>query len=602
MKRILGFPILIALIFALLLPLMAPPQSIAQLQIPVWNEESLPQPAMPAQGERILSYRSVIAVQADSSLLVTETIKVRSEGNRINHGIYRDFPTRFRTKKGDDYNVNFLVKEAYRDNRPENVFVDHDAYSRGERVYLGDKNTTLQPGVYTYALTYEVNRIISYQKDYDELYWNVTGNEWQFPIDQVEAVVNLPIGATNNLKFLDVWTGPERSTETGYSRTGVDSGGRLHIEVTRPLTESEGMTFAVGFPKGLVKQPNGVQEFWWHFVDNLDTMFTIFLALALLAYYVIVWTNYGRDPKPGTIFPQYEPPDGLSPAEVRYIMQQGLDSTTFTVAILNMAAKGAVQIRQEKGFLGLNKKYFIVPTEGTSKASLSPEEQALYNALLSDGEIEMCQANSLTIQAADSALKDSIDDRHKNKYFLKNTLWAILPFVISFVLFLVMGGTARHHLSNMWGGVMLMVTMIGLFALNMIFCYLVKAATPLGRKTMDQIEGFKMFLSVTEKDAMEFRNPPEVTPEIFEKYLPYALALDVENKWAKRFDAAMKRAGEDATHYSPVWYSGSDGFSVTDFTSDVTDGLSSAISDSGFSSDGGGSSGGGGGGGGGGGW
>jgi uncharacterized membrane protein YgcG len=146
--------------------------------------------------------------------------------------------------------------------------------------------------------------------------------------------------------------------------------------------------------------------------------------------------------------------------------------------------------------------------------------------------------------------------------------------------------------------------------LNFLFYRLLKAPTLAGRKIMDQVEGFKMYLATAEKDRLNILNPPEKTPELFEKYLPYALALDVEQVWAEQFAEVLARAAQSGREYSPRWYSGRDWSvsSPTHFVSSLGSSFSSAVSSSstppGSSSGGGGggSSGGGGGGGGGGGW
>ncbi|HEX2953708.1 MAG TPA: DUF2207 domain-containing protein, partial [Bacillota bacterium] len=156
----------------------------------------------------------------------------------------------------------------------------------------------------------------------------------------------------------------------------------------------------------------------------------------------------------------------------------------------------------------------------------------------------------------------------------------------------------------------LVVSGILLAVLNAVFYYLLKAPTLVGRKIIDQIEGFRLFLSTAEKERLNTLYPGGRTPQLFEEYLPYALALDLEQAWAERFDDVMARAGTDGQAYHPVWYYGSD-WSNHDpaiFASSLGSSFSHAISSSatppGSSSGfgGGGSSGGGGGGGGGGGW
>lgn len=97
---------------------------------------------------------------------------------------------------------------------------------------------------------------------------------------------------------------------------------------------------------------------------------------------------------------------------------------------------------------------------------------------------------------------------------------------------------------------------IGIVVLNMVFYHLMKAPSLLGRNVMDHIEGFRLFLTVAEKDRLNFHNPPDVTPEVFESYLPFAIALDVENEWGEQFDLALTRVGGQTYRdsYEPTWF------------------------------------------------
>jgi len=147
-----------------------------------------------------------------------------------------------------------------------------------------------------------------------------------------------------------------------------------------------------------------------------------------------------------------------------------------------------------------------------------------------------------------------------------------------------------------------------------IFYHLLKAPTLAGSKIFDEVDGFKMFLVTAEKARLEALNPPQVTPEVFERFLPYAIALDCENQWSKKFEAEAAAAGTAANSgynsYSPLWYSGSsfNNLGAAAFTSALGASMASAAASastapgSSSGSGGGGFSGGGGGGGGGGGW
>jgi uncharacterized membrane protein len=157
--------------------------------------------------------------------------------------------------------------------------------------------------------------------------------------------------------------------------------------------------------------------------------------------------------------------------------------------------------------------------------------------------------------------------------------------------------------------VILIILLVGL---GILFAWLMKAPTPRGRALMDEAEGFRMYLSVAEKERLNLVHEPELTVERFEKLLPFAIALGVENQWGKKFENALSRSMQETKTYNPSWYTGTGfgaaAFSPSNFTSTMGKSFSSAISSastapgSSSGSGGGGSSGGGGGGGGGGGW
>ena len=152
-----------------------------------------------------------------------------------------------------------------------------------------------------------------------------------------------------------------------------------------------------------------------------------------------------------------------------------------------------------------------------------------------------------------------------------------------------------------------MLILAALVTANIVFHWLLKAPTSAGRDLLDKIEGFRLFLGAVEGDRLNRLTPPEKTPELFEKYLPYAIALDCEQAWADQFSAVLERARQ-STGYSPAWYSGAHSITAGAFASSLSGSFSGAIAASASApgstsgSGGGGFSGGGGGGGGGGGW
>lgn len=617
-----------------------------------------------AARERIVNFDSEIWVHADSTMTVRETITVVAEGQSIKRGIYRDFPTTYEDRFGNKIVVGFDVLSVLRNGQTEPHHTERR--SNGIRLYIGDKDVFIPKAQHVYTIEYRTNRQLGHFEDFDELYWNVTGNGWDFEIERAGARVHLPEGA-GVLEHAG-YTGRQGATGQDF-RIDLRGDGILY-ETTRPLNKREGLTIAVSWPPGFVARPTQAQELAYLINDN-SILIAGLIGLGLLtAYYLVVWVFVGQDPKGGSIVPHYDPPKGFSPAAARYVNRMGFDNKTFTAAIVSLAVKGAIRITEYS-----DKSYGLEKT-GT-ESHLSPGERAAYRKLFSHGRksIELKQKNHKKLRAAQKALQEWLRTEFEKVYFIRNTAFFVPgvvlslaamglvavaadePFGAAFIcLWLSFWTIAIYYLGRqVWlswktslatGSLLgmakaLVVTAVALpffggevFGLtflvqttslggaaiiviiqviNMVFYHLLKAPTRLGRRMMDQLEGFADYLSVAEADRMNFHNPPERTPELFERFLPFALALGVEQAWSEQFADVLSEAGQGEGgrngHYSPRWYSGRsfDG-DFGSLASDLGSGFSGAIAaastapGSSSGSGGGGSSGGGGGGGGGGGW
>src|SRR4029077_11953439 len=140
--------------------------------------------------ERILDFSSDIAVAPNGTLTVRETITVLSENNAIVHGIFRDFPTTHIDRQGNRSRVRFDVSEVRRDGQPEPYVVQ--SIENGKRVRIGYVDSAVPRGRHTYLIVYQTARQIGFFPDFDELYWNVTGNGWAFPMLAPAAIWPLP--------------------------------------------------------------------------------------------------------------------------------------------------------------------------------------------------------------------------------------------------------------------------------------------------------------------------------------------------------------------------------------------------------------------------
>ena len=616
-------------------------------------------PAAARADERILHYLSDVQVEKDSSLDVTETIEIRAENDRINHGIYRDFPTVYRGRNGSQVRVGFKFEGATLDGLP--VPATTEPVGNGVRIKVGDPETTVDIGVHSYVLHYRTTRQIGRFKDYDELYWNVTGNGWIFPIDDAQVRIRLPQPAQFGQRA--VYTGPQGSTASN-AEVFDEKTGDIAFRTTQPLGPYEGLTVAVAFPKGVVGEPGGTARAAWWLADYGPPVFGLLALIGLCAFYYVAWQRAGRDPRAGTVIPIFTPPDDLSPAGMRYVTKMSADNRAFAAALVDMGVKGHVRLVEEKGGWFAGKKTTIERLDGT--APLAPEELAALDDLCGvGGSVVMEQKNHATFSSAKSGLERVLKEKFEGKMFKRNYGWAgagLLLFFAALWLAAAAVATATGTAAPWQIGVVLgalvvaallwlafhesaagkcLVSLFGFMAVGAVFLigmpilvealasgwwlpvllpalalpvvisafWWISAPTVEGRAVLDHIAGFKQYLSITEAERLDRMTPPRDTPELFEKYLPYAIALGVENRWAERFAAVLAAA---AAHGQQgfAWYAGSsDPWSNPgSFVDTVGDSLSSTISSastapgSSSGSGGGGSSGGGGGGGGGGGW
>ncbi len=619
--------------------------------------------------ERILSYQSHIAIDTNATVTVTETLRVRAEHIEINRGIYRDVPTTYTNALGHTYRVGFHVESVLHDGRPATYAVE--PLHNGVRIRIGDADVTIPKGEHTYDITYQTDRQIGYFEDYDELYWNVTGDAWSFPIDEALATVSLPESIDPGTVGVTAFTGSKGQTGDDFT-SDIDSEGMATVEATRPLRPGEGLTIAVNWPKGHVHVLTQAERLQYLLRDNRSALAALAGLAAVLIYYFFVWLAVGKDPSKGAIIPLYEPPNDISPAAARYLWKMAYDDKCFAASLINLGVKGHLEINESK-----KKSYSIVRIDGPA-GRLALEEQKIYMKLLGRRqELEFKTANHQAVSGARNLLKKALAATYEKNYFLTNrkiwaagvaiaaltlvgmvllgkgpgqaffmgiwlSFWSIGAFALAMAvgvawkkvftgpnpaasLFGALGITAFSlpfiggeifglYMLSQATSMIAMAFFVVLVLVVILFYQWMKAPTLLGRKTMDQIEGFRLYLSVAEQDRMKFSREPTRTPELFERFLPYALALDVEQEWAEYFAkvlATSANAPQHASHQThTTWYSSAGGghLHTAAFAGAVGGALAGAISSSATSpgsssgSSGGGFSGGGGGGGGGGGW
>jgi uncharacterized membrane protein YgcG len=547
--------------------------------------------------ERVVDFASEIRIEANGWLEVTERIEVEVEGRQIRRGILRDFPTDYRDRYGARVRVPFEVWRVTQDGLPARWA--RERLANGARIRIGDPRVLLARGRHVYEITYRTARQLGFFESHDELYWNVNGNGWTFAMDRVAARIVFPAAMPASALKLQAYTGPQGARGRHYEAEAREGG--VFFRTTRRLQPYEGLTIVVAFPKGVVAAPGALDRARWMLEDNLGVVAGAVGLLLLAAFLGWRWMLVGRDPRAGPKFPRYDPPPGVGAAGVRYVDRMAYDDRCFAAALVGLAQRGYLRIRQ------IGDRYTL---ERTGKpVTWLPAEQRLANGLFHGGAatVSFGREHDPALQSVRNHLQSDLQKLFSEKLFSRNQgsffAGVALAAATAFAMFVLEAPP-----------LLIGVAAAAMVAILLLFWRLLPAYSVQGRKLQDAIEGLKQYLGVAEADELRRMKAPPQTGEEFARLLPYALALDVERTWADRFAATLGAAAVAAAvadYYSTdsgggLFDRGGIG-GLTDSISSLGDtvaaastppGSSSGSSDSGGGGGGGGSGGGGGGGGG----
>ena len=610
--------------------------------------------------ERITNFKVDINVRPDSLIEVTENITFNVENFNIKQGIYRDIPTIYGSSS------KYLdVLEVQRDCNDENY--ELSSIDNGKRIKIGVANKIITTGIHTYKIKYTMEDSIGFFEDHDELYWNVTGNDWKFPIDRAEVTVNLPNGiSASNIKTKG-FVGPKDSTELNNLFKVSDS--KVYGYTKRNLGLLEGYTIVVGFPKGFITQPSPEVVKPKELLNpKYKTGYFLILFLLVIGISINYYLKVKKEPNYRTpITVRFEPPENSFPSFLGFFNSGGIsyDNKMLSTEILNLAINGYLKIKENS-----NKSYSLIK-QNKNIDDLNEVQKAIYNKIFSETDVfdldsgfkfyvsEQTTRNKIILQGISAALAINLSTLRSKLYIKDSKMYLIyLGIYIAFtiigyfivsgmhqsvddyfsqviiVLFsfgfisLIISGLQTNFLPTLFlmiffslgllvwgayvvdnlGGLNTCLMLLSIFTMNLtsrLFTRLNKK----GQIMQNQLEGFKEFLS-SQKDyieGVEMSLPEKFN--MYEKFLPYAIALGVEPSWSTKFKSVYSQLTAEQQAQAQSWYVGSsylytsNTFVISDFNKNFASTLKAnsvnPTSSSGFS---GGSSGGGGGGGGGGGW
>ena len=543
-----------------------------------------------ARAEEIKNFHSEIFINRDGTIDVREDIEYDFQYAE-RHGIYRDIPYNydFGYKR---YSIKLDVKDVTDFNGSP---YKYEVSSGGGYIHIriGDPDKTVT-GVHGYSIQYTVRGAIAFFEDHDELYWNVTGNEWRVPIMRASASVAFD-GETSEGVKAECYTGAGGSPaqDCNYKITP----GKVNFLATNSLWAGQGLTLVAGLPKGLIEEPSPMTKAIWFLSDNW------YFGLPFLTFFVVayIWSTRGRDPGGrGVITVMYEPPKDLTPAEAGTLVDERADILDITSTIIDLAVRGYLRIEEiesTKFFFFADRDYRLIKTKEPGPGELKAHEEKVFSGIFKGKEKVLVSALRDKFYTELPPIKKALyGELVGKKYFPADPekvkgiyKWiGIIILILSFILF-----------SNLL--LKISISLSGLIIL--VSSRYMPRKTREGTLLNKELLGFREFIDRAEKDRIETLAKND--PTLFDRVLPFALVFGLEDKWANAF--------RDMYREPPSWYSSpnyKNSFSPNMFVSDL--GRSLGVMNSSLSSTprksggsglgGGGSSGGGFGGGGGGSW
>jgi len=534
-----------------------------------------------AQGDWYIDNFDVHAeIQSDGGLRVTETITAFFSVQK--HGIYRTIPVHYNVAY-HQYSLRFkLLSVTDADGVERPATLSSDRFSK--RIRIGSPDFKVQ-GAQVYRITYEVYRAILHEQDRTVLRWNATGNEWGVRINQSTVTATVPEPLNDSLLMYDAWTGAYGVTAKDFTSGRVDE--RTVEFRTGMLLPREGITIELSMPESAVAQVGFLQRLVWIIGDNMA--YGVFLVV--LAGCWTYWRKRGRDEEGmGSIVVQYEPPGDLGPAEVGTVVDETVHMHDISAAIIGMAVRGYIDIEDisEKKFFHTTKDFLFKKKKDSD--GLRQHEEMLFDGIFNGGTTKKLSDLKFEFHKTVSEVKSEIY-RHltTNGYFAGNPThvrsgFAVIGVLLAAVMFAVVVFFQLRAIGTVYiapiivGGVLSLATIV-------LFSRVIPRKTREGRIAWEKIKGLEEYLRRAEQRELE----KQEAQGVFERLLPYAIALGLTDRWATAFEGIYTEP--------PNWYRSryDDGFSTVYFVHSLNSSvhaMNTALPAQPRSSGGGGSSGG----------
>ena len=478
------------------------------------------------------SYDVSINVLENNTLEITE--KISAYFNVDKHGIFRKIPTTNYIERADG-------STDYVDAKVKNISVsdNYDAYSEGNYyvVQIGDEDRTVfGPHDYTISYSYVMGKDVG--EGFDELYFNIIGDEWDTYIDNVTFTVTMP-------KEFDA---EKVGLSTGvYGTVGTDTieykvtGNEISGKVTEELSPYEALTLRLELPEGY---------FYFNMTEYYARL-TAMVVIPLIALIIvaILWVKFGRDKKVVEVV-EFYPPDHMSSLDVAF-WKQGVITNRDTIPLMiELANEGYIRINQveQKKLIG-SKTDFVIEKIRPTYNGHDRCKHVFFNGLFASEKTQITAKDlknkfyktieKITNMVNTSENRKLVFDAKSMKMVLVGVVLSILGAVASIAIHAETIGGSEKNIAVFIG--------VAIAVISAIFSFFIRRRTDKGHEYLQRIMGFKKFLETAEKEKLEAL--VDENPEYYYDILPYAYVLGVSDKWTKNFEGIALEP--------PQWYGGS---------------------------------------------
>ena len=414
------------------------------------------------------------------------------------------------------------------------------SFLRGDRAAYLEIIVPRQPLAYhTIRISYNVRNAVHFSSDHDELFWRA-GDTWDVPISELTAHASVPAAAVGQFNAR-LFPGSVPPTVEGRFASW-----------TTAVTKKSVPVVDVVLPSGILQPPSPFTRAGWFLQANPIVLFPLLVFAAMLG--LRQWALRKEE----IVVARYEPPADLTPIEVGYLVDNNIAPRDVAATLLDLARRGYIRIEEGKpdegvAYAGQDFILRLLKPAGEWGGLKSYEDIMMFHTFYG-GQWTKLSSLSLRFYPVVAMMERQVRLELQEKGLCsdprRGQAVRILAVVVVSLLFGL--GQAAGWFTVAQSALLGIACIAAAVLMVWWFTRDLPFRTGAGARTFAEVRGFQDFMNTVEADRME-----RMTPDLFERYLPYAVALGVEHHWGAAFSTIATGP--------PLWFAGDELGALPDF-------------------------------------